>query len=253
MAIGLTIGEDPERIGRFGDAFDFVEIGVGETAALPGALEPAAVRDRVTEVGCSTCVHLPFKQELATPVPELNDAIAAYLGRLLAWAGEIEARYAVVHATARNPSDTDLRPTAVAQLEQIAGTAADHGVTITVENVGHQSKGFPLSVVAKLADAADVPLCFDVGHAYMENGDDAVERGFEEYGDRISYLHVHDVRGRGDTHLPIGAGEVDWEPLVSAWPAIDADLALEIFTDDRDHLTDSAARLQRLLEDEAAV
>lgn len=246
MDIGVTVGDNPDRIDRIGDAFEFVELGIGEAAALPGELSPTEVRERTATVECGTAVHLPFKQELVTPVPELNEAITAYLARLLEWAGEIDARYAVVHATARNPSDTSLRPLAAEQLAAIDEAADAHDVTVTVENVGHQTKGFPLSVVAEIASEAAVPLCFDVGHAFME-GDEALERGLTRHAEQIAYLHVHDVRERGDTHLPIGAGEVDFGLLADQWDALDADIALEIFTDDRGHLLDSADRVRTLL------
>ncbi|MCL9812556.1 hypothetical protein AArcSt11_02675 [Natranaeroarchaeum aerophilus] len=40
------------------------------------------------------------------------------------------------------------------------------------ENVGHQKRGLPLSVLGDLGRETDTAVCFDVGHAYMEDGMD---------------------------------------------------------------------------------
>jgi sugar phosphate isomerase/epimerase len=76
----------------------------------------------------------------------------------------------------------------------------------------------------------------------MEDGDDGVERFLDDYADLVSHLHVHDVRRRGDTHLPIGAGEVDYGVVADALPDFDGTVAVEVFTDDVPLLRDSADR-----------
>ena len=243
MDVGLTIGDEASRIERFGDRFDFVELGIGEWE-LP---DPGAIEEALADAEVDLCVHLPFSQDLVTPVDEINDGIRAFLARLLGWAGELDAEKAVLHATARNPHDVSLREPFVAQLESLGVTAANHGIELVLENVGHQARGFPLSIVGKLAAEAEVTVCFDVGHAFMEDGQDAIDRFLGNYRDRVGHLHVHDVRSRGDTHLPIGAGEIDYEAVDAALGPFDGTVAVEVFTDDRPLLTDSAARIERHL------
>jgi sugar phosphate isomerase/epimerase len=142
----------------------------------------------------------------------------------------------------RNPHDTDQRPVFADQLSAIAGAGDDAGVELVVENVGHQARGLPLSVLGDIARETGTAVCFDVGHAYMEDGDDGVERFLDDYADLVSHLHVHDVRRRGDTHLPIGAGEVDYGIVADALPDFDGTVAVEVFTDDVPLLRDSADR-----------
>jgi sugar phosphate isomerase/epimerase len=188
-------------------------------------------------------VHLPFSQVASTPVPEINDAILAYQRRLLDWAAGLGCRKAVLHATVRDPHDLDQRSTVAAQLARIVEAGAARDVEVVVENVGHQPRGLQLSVLGDVAAEADLPVCFDVGHAYMEDGNDGVERFLREYGDLVSHLHVHDVRGRGDTHMPVGAGEVDYGRLAAHLGEFDGTVAVEVFTDDVDLLRDSADRV----------
>ena len=245
MELGVTVGESLEMVDVLGPEFDFVEIGI-EEGGVP-AEHPATIRDRIDRVGCSLCVHLPFKQDLVTPVPEINRAIIDFLDRLLEWSAAAGARKAVLHGTARNPHDMTLRETAEQQLSAIAERGGDRGVEVVVENVGHQARGFQLSVLSELAGQTDTPVCFDIGHAYMEDGQDGIERFLKSARKRISHLHVHDVRSRGDTHLPVGAGEIDYTPMAELLPNFDETVAVEVFTDDQPLLVDSSERIANLL------
>ena len=167
---------------------------------------------------------------------------------MLDWAGEVGARKAVLHATMRDPHDTDQRPVFADQLSAIAAAGDDAGVEVVVENVGHQARGLPLSVLGDLARETDTAVCFDVGHAYVEDGDDGIERFLDNHADLVSHLHAHDVRRRGDTHLPIGAGEVDYDLVADSLPAFDGTAAVEVFTDDVALLRDSAERVADRLD-----
>ncbi|WP_339106080.1 sugar phosphate isomerase/epimerase [Haloterrigena salinisoli] len=218
MDVGLTVGESIERTERTIEGFDLAELSIGE-GSDPNEIDADRLESILADADADLCVHLPFEQVVATPVPELNDAIVDYLARLLEWAGAADARKAVLHGTARNPHDTDLRPLFADQLDAIGTAAADAGVELVVENVGHQKRGLPLSVLGDLADETGTAVCFDIGHAYMEDGDEGVDRFLSEYGDLVSHLHVHDARSRGDTHLPLGAGEIDYG-VVRKYPVI---------------------------------
>jgi sugar phosphate isomerase/epimerase len=244
MQIGLTVGDSVGRLGETagGIDVDFVELSVGESAYVPGERDDE-LRDALAGVDADLCVHLPFDQVVATPVTQFNDAIVDYLTELLAWAGTVDARKAVLHGTMRNPHDTDQRPVFADQLRAIAAAGADAGVEVVVENVGHQKRGLPLSVLGDIARETGTSVCFDVGHAYIEDGHDGIERSLREFGDLVSHLHVHDVRSRGDTHLPLGAGEVDYNLVADELSAFDDTVAVEVFTDDLPLLGDTTERI----------
>jgi sugar phosphate isomerase/epimerase len=240
MEYGVTVGDSLDRLEATAEGFDFVEFGLGEALDIPEAIDDAALDAALADR--ALVVHLPFKQDVATPVPEINDAIVAYQERLLEWAAARGARKAVLHATVRDPYDTGLRETAAEQLARIVAAGEARDVEVVVENVGHQSHGLQLSVLGELAEDAGASVCFDVGHAYMEEGNDGIERFCKYYGDLVSHLHVHDVRGRGDTHMPLGAGEVDGGLVGQYLDGFDGTVAVEVFTDDVALLHDSASR-----------
>jgi sugar phosphate isomerase/epimerase len=242
MEFGVTVGGSLARLESTGAAFEFAEFGLAEAADVPESIDDGRLRATLRELELAIDVHLPFKQVVATPVPEINEAIVAYQRRLLEWAGALGARKAVLHGTVRDPHDLDQRSTVASQLSRIVAAGEERGVEVVVENVGHQPRGLQLSVLGEIATEEDLPVCFDVGHAYMEDGNDGVERFLKRHGDLVSHLHVHDARSRGDTHIPIGAGEVDYGVVSERLDGFDGTVAVEVFTDDVDLLRDSAAR-----------
>lgn len=242
-SIGLTVGDSLDRLSTTATDIDFAELSIGDDTAV-GPSDIDRIESGFETAGVARSVHLPFEQVVATGVPELDEAIVAYQSRLLEFAGEFGAETAVLHGTVRLTQDTDLRPIFVDQLEAIDAVAESEGIELVVENVGHQARGLPLSVLGELAAEAGTAICFDVGHAYMEDGVDGIDRLLSDHADRVSHLHVHDVRGRGDTHLPIGAGEVPFDTVTDHLRAFDGSIALEVFTDDTPLLADSLSRIR---------
>ena len=241
MDIGVTVGDDLDRLAASPAAFDFVELGVGA-----GSLSPSAIDSDRLERGLADrdlVVHLPYSQLLTSYAPEVNDAILAYQRRLLESVGALGATKAVLHATSADRDDVAFRETAVEQVRRIVAAGHEAGVEVVVENVGHQHRGIQLSILGDIADETGASVCFDVGHAYMEGGNDAIRRFLRHHGDQVSHLHCHDVRRRGDTHMPVGAGEVDYGIVSNGLDGFDGTVALEVFTDDDALLCDSAARV----------
>lgn len=129
-------------------------------------------------------------------------------------------------------------------MRTVIEAGAERDFAVHFENVGQVPTGASLAAVADLAAAADASLCFDVGHAHMETDEETVAAFVRGAGDRIDYLHVHDVRARGDSHVPVGAGEIDFARLGGLLREIgfDGRAAVEVFTDDAAHMLDSADR-----------
>ncbi|WP_459191939.1 sugar phosphate isomerase/epimerase family protein [Halosimplex sp. J119] len=248
MEVGLTVGDSVKRLEATAGEFAFAELSIGESAYVPAAEPESNLRAALEATGAELCVHLPFDQVVSTPVAQLNDAIVDYLSELLAWAGQQGARKAVLHGTMRNPHDTSQRPVFAEQLSAISAAGEAAGVEVVVENVGHQAQGLPLSVLGDIARDTGTAVCFDVGHAHMEDRDDGIERFLGEFADLVSHLHVHDARGRGDTHLPLGAGEIDYDLVADRLGGFDGTVAVEVFTDDVPLLRDSARRISDVLD-----
>lgn len=247
MEIGVTVGDSIDRIERTASEFGFVEFGIGEAIGIPKEIDTDQLRRALNKVGTEFYVHLPYEQVVATPVPEINTAIVEYMQRLLDWAGSMGAKKAVLHGTTRDPYEVAQRDLVSDQLRKIGSAGEEQGIEIVVENVGHQRAGLQLSVLGDIARETDTSVCFDVGHAYMEDGQDGINRFLSRYGELVTHLHVHDVRRRGDTHIPIGSGEIDYSVLAEYVSEYSGSIAIEVFTDDGQLLHDSASRIRQYL------
>jgi sugar phosphate isomerase/epimerase len=133
-------------------------------------------------------------------------------------------------------------------MRELSARGEAHGVTVCFETTGHAG-GVALDRLGELADRADAALCLDVGYAYLEAGADGIESLLSSHAGRVEHLHVHGARHRGDTHIPIGSGDVPWETVGGALAATvpEATATVEVFTDDAAHLADSADRFRAAL------
>lgn len=251
MDVGVSVGPFLEQIPERPGPYEFVEVSLGEGEIPVDDLDREALTAALSAAGLDLVVHLPFRQPLATTVGRIDRANREYLAGLLRTCGELGAERAVVHVTTRQrrrDPDEVARERLPPAMRAVAAAGAEHGVEVCFENVGNVG-GTRLELVGELAEAADVPLCLDVGHAFEERDHGAIERFVERHGDRIAHLHCHDVRRRGDTHLPIGSGDVDYGRVGEALSAagFDGTATVEVFTDDAEYLALSAERLRAAL------
>lgn len=243
MDLGYTVGSRYRLLGGVPDRFAFAELAVGEGDLPLSRLDGDAVRAHLPD-DLALTVHLPFRQPLATGVPELDRAVRAYVGRAIEVAAGAGADAGICHVTARDPTDERQREALVESMRTVIEAGTERDFAVHFENVGQVPTGASLDAVADLAAAADASLCFDVGHAHMETDEETVAAFVRGAGDRIGYLHVHDVRARGDSHVPVGAGEIDFARLGGLLREVgfDGRAAVEVFTDDAAHMLDSADR-----------
>ena len=158
---------------------------------------------------------------------EIDTVTVAYLDRVLSAVAEMGATTAVAQHSARGVGHDHL----VDRMTRLCDRAEDHGVTPCFETVGHAG-GSLLDRVGRVAEDADATVCLDVGYAYLEAGVDGVVSFLDSYVDLIDHLQVHGARHRGDTHIPVGSGGVDFETLGPHLADADpATATVEVFTD----------------------
>ena len=243
MEIGVSVGPYVDTIGTLPASFSFVEVAIGEGERPLDALDTAALAGRLDERGFGTVVHLPYRQPLATPVPELDTATVDYLDGLLAAAAEMGATTVVAHPSARGAGHDHLADRAA----RLCDRARSHGITVCFETTGYAG-GPSLDRVGAIADSAAGAVCLDVGYAYLEAGTDGIAAFLDSYDDLVEHLHVHGARHRGDTHIPVGSGDVEFDAvgprLADAEPAT---ATVEVFTDDPGYLSESATQFETTL------
>ena len=247
MRIGASVGPYHDRIDSLPSAFEFVELAVGEGERPAADVDAEDLRGQLDDAGLGATVHLPYRQPLATPVPTLDDATATYLTDLLDLAESVGAEVAVAHPRTRgvDPTSAD----AVDRLATLAAAGRERDITVCFETVGYAG-GLSLDRVGSVVDAADAAVCLDLGYAYLEAGVGGVTDFLGSYGDHVEHLHVHGVRRRNDTHIPLGSGDLPLADLADplADVAGGATATIEVFTDDPEYLDVSRRRLRTAVE-----
>ena len=135
--------------------------------------------------------------------------------RALDVAERIPFRFLVQHLSGgREPIDPRMLDAAFNSLEHLIVFAKQRGVTIALENTPGELTS-PSSLRHFIEDTRlhDLRLCFDTGHAHLEEG---IERSFETMRERVVTTHVHDNRGDKDEHLFPYEGTIDWNATLVA-------------------------------------
>ena len=173
------------------------------------------------------------KRETATPIsiaePERLRRLDAVdeVKRALEIADYVPVRYLVQHLDGRGDLDERHQDAAFNSLEHLVAFAKQRGVTIALENTpGELATPANLRHFIEDTRLHDLRLCFDTGHAHIEDG---VAMSYQTMRDLVVTTHVHDNHGEKDEHLPPFAGTIDWTAALKGFanaPAADNKLPL---------------------------
>ncbi|MFB6075282.1 MAG: sugar phosphate isomerase/epimerase family protein [Haloarculaceae archaeon] len=191
----------------------------------------ASLADRVDEAGLdvpavSTTLH--WEYPLSSPDTETREEGIAAGERMIAVADALDADDVLI-VPALVGEDTpydDAYERGLDAVRRLAETAADHGVTVAVENVWNDFLYSPLeyrSFVDEAGEAGPVGAYFDVGNVRRFG---RPEQWIDLLGDRIERVHVKDYDTDIDTiegfTYPL-QGDLDWPAIADALDRIGYD------------------------------
>lgn len=117
----------------------------------------------------------------------------------------------------REIADARKRDAAFSSLEHLILHAKHRGITICVENTTSEM-GDPNYLRAFVDETRlnGVRFNFDIGHAYLADGDatERIEKSFAPLRDLVAGVHLHDNHGDKDEHLPPYDGSIDWPTAI---------------------------------------
>jgi len=131
----------------------------------------------------------------------------------------------------RENADPRKRDAAFSSLEHLILHARHVGVTIAVENTTSEM-GDPAYLRAFVDETrlTGLRFNFDIGHAFLADGDEAerIEKGFAPLRELTVSAHIHDNHGEKDEHLPPYEGSIDWEAAAKTLKSGPSELALTL-------------------------
>lgn len=196
-------------------------------------------------------VHAPFADvNIASPSELLLRAMLKRLKQSIAYSNALNATTWVFHPGTKTGismfypgMDWQQNLKTVSILVKIA---EDYGVRIAIENVPEPFPFLMKSVedFEKFYAEVDghIDLALDIGHANL-NGQ--VERFVATFSDRIVHVHAHDNDGKGDQHLGIGYGTVDWKGFAVLIKKVSG--CGVIVVESVEHVQESVERIKQLL------
>jgi sugar phosphate isomerase/epimerase len=214
----------------FNKGFNPVELGGDLGMFLPGAYSPEAIR-RLTALkagGLTFTLHLPlWSVEPSTPLTPVRKGSVEAIAQTIWATRPVEPEVYVLHATGALAAEfTNMKISEMARsliLRQFQAAAGESIRAILAETglpsrkLAIETIEFPLDMTLELAEEFDLSICLDTGH---------VLAGFPGWFDffevvervlpRLAEVHIHDsrkmpegVRGYGEDHKPLGAGDLE--------------------------------------------
>lgn len=229
---------------------DFVEIlmhGTGDRSTIETSAD--RIRERLDEHDLDCLVHLPFQGiDIGSPHEHVQEGAIKELEASIRAADSIDARKGVLHPTSSASNSDERRQLMSSGLQRLVDVGEDYGLEICAENIF--DRYVTVRDIDDVVDTTNASLTFDTGHARIEGYSAEKAASFlDEYRDRVSHVHLNDIRGSHDEHIPFGAGAIDFETLLDPLLSSDWDgtLSLEVETQSAAYIAHSKDHLDQLL------
>jgi sugar phosphate isomerase/epimerase len=123
--------------------------------------------------------------------------------------------------------------------------AARENILLCLENI-FDTRPDPLVDLLQTLDTPYLRHCFDIGHWFLFSKT-PLNQWFDLLGPYLSHLHLHDNRGRGDDHCPIGKGKIDFSALLRELSSLGTEPTATLEAHSRKDAERSVKALQRIL------
>jgi sugar phosphate isomerase/epimerase len=246
--------EEVEALGQLG--FDYLEVTMDAPYAHYTVIQAQQrqLRQALVRHGLALICHLPTFVSTADLTDSLREASIQETIQAMRTAAELRPLKVVLHPSIIHGLGARLRDLseryAMAALERLLTAAGDLDLTVCVENLMPSSLSLvePEQFDPVFKSFPFARLVLDTGHAYINGGIRRILAFIDRFPDRIGHVHASDNFGRGDDHLPIGAGSIPFPIVLEALRHIGYDdtITLEVFSPDREYLRISRDKLARM-------
>jgi L-ribulose-5-phosphate 3-epimerase len=195
--------------------FDRISL-AGGNARASGYLKKS-IRDRTRRV-CRQysvqvdSIHAPFgsRLDISSPDPGIRRTGVELTVQAIDACVEFDHAQLMLHLNDRfHESELTTRITLVENaMAVIIDYAAKHHVDLAVENLPSSQSARLFDHILSLYDDHRLGVCLDTSHAHLSH---TLHDLLEQYGGRLTAVHVSDNRGEHDDHLLPFEGTIDWD------------------------------------------
>ncbi|MCW4029999.1 MAG: sugar phosphate isomerase/epimerase [Candidatus Bathyarchaeota archaeon] len=228
---------------------DLIEISIGDSGVLKKEIDYKLLEE-FRSLSNKFSIHGPYTNDdyFGNTVNwgVLSKRNFEVMEKVFTIADYLDAQYIVLHGDRADGDYREAFLNVIANLKQLAKMAADHSLTLLLENLHKEKRGDRIGVlpheilqVLETVDEENLKFCFDVGHGNLS----ANQYRFEltdfvvKLAPYLSHMHIHDNMGIpevvderfGDQHLPVGMGKIDYNKIFSAIQGLNVkNLVLEL-------------------------
>lgn len=244
------------EIGELG--FDYLELTMDPPEASPQKIlsQKKAILALLTRYRMGITGHLPTFVLTADLYESLRKASIQENLAALEAAAELGIKKMALHpgyitGLGRFVADESKRY-ALESMEILLKKANSLQITLCLENMFPQNHFLsePKEFQPIFDAFPEMRLTLDIGHANLGPGKNRSTEFIRLYGYRIGHVHACDNFGKDDSHLPVGAGMIDFEKILKKLKETQYDetITLEVFSRDRDYLRLSRDKVRKLWE-----
>jgi sugar phosphate isomerase/epimerase len=245
-----------EEIGELG--FDYVELTMDPPEVTPQKIlaQKRAILELLHRYGMGIVGHLPTFVWTSDLYESLRRASLQENFEALEAAAELGIEKVALHPGYITGLAKFLLDRAkgygMDSIEAILKKAVSLNITLCIENMFPQAHFLvqPYEFQSFFESFPEIRLTLDIGHANLGGGKNKSSEFIQRYGYRIGHVHANDNFGKEDSHLPIGAGIIDFEKIIKELKEAQYDetITLEVFSRDRDYLKISKDKIKRMWE-----
>ena len=189
------------------------------------------IRDVMGSYNVELQLHLPFSDiNPASVVPRVRELSLDILTESMNAAADLGIVSMTLHAGLLSSINFRDRQWGLdvgsESCRKIYRHAEDLGVHINLENLPHKwMLGTSLEELEYLSEGFDPAtwgLCYDIGHAFISGAQDDLL----EHPDLVTNIHAHDNKGREDSHLAPGKGDIDFEAVARSLMGSKSDVVI---------------------------
>jgi len=231
---------------RFFKELDFLEISIQEPYCTPNLLlkNKREIKKFVEDNEIFLLAHPPHWNDISTSHEKIRKAWVEEYKEIIDVSHELEVKKIVVHPHfLKHPLEESLKrkylENNVNSLKQIVDYANNYGIITLLENEPRPEEIQSYEDFRYMVNnVKEIKVNLDIGHAFIHHDMDNVLKYLRGFKKKIDHLHFHDNHGRGDEHLPIGVGSIDYKMVVDYLKKIkyNKGITFEIFADNKDYL-----------------
>jgi sugar phosphate isomerase/epimerase len=236
--------EEIDWIGRNG--FDFIDLFLEADRAAPEKINIPRVQRLLQKYGLEIVGHTPWYLPTGSPERAYREFAVTEATRYFHVLSQLNAPYVTIHGNwpSKLFSEQEGIHFQKETLIELVRVARTFNLQILYEPMDT-----PLDTIENVSELLEgVPGLFlhlDIGHANLFKRKPA--QFVQHFHKKLRHVHLHDNDGNRDLHLPMGAGNIDWEELIRLLKKYyNGTITLEIFSREREHVLFSRERLTAL-------